>query len=84
MKKKKKKRKKEKTTATGKKFAPPYTILFMADFEEIILENFEKKPIIWWRYIDDIFFNWEDGKESLKVFIVQVNMFYPTIKFTAE
>ena len=56
----------------------------MADFEEIILENFEKKPIIWWRYIDDIFFNWEDGKETLKVFIVQVNMFYPTIKFTAE
>ena len=52
----------------------------MADFEEIILENFEKKPIIWWRYIDDIFFNWEDGKESLKVFIVQVNMFYPTKK----
>ena len=36
------------------------------------------------RYINDVFFNWEHGEESLKVFIDQVNMFHPTIKFTAE
>ena len=40
--------------------------------------------MIWWRYIDDIFFIWEHGEESLKVFIDQVKMFHPTIKFTAE
>ena len=71
-------------TATGTKFAPPYTILLMAEFEEKMLESFEKKPIIWWRYIDDIFFKWEQGEESLKAFIEQVNMFHSTIKFTAE
>ena len=56
----------------------------MADFEEKMLESFEKKQMIWWRYIDDIFFIWEYGEESLKVFIEQVNMFHSTIKFTAE
>ena len=56
----------------------------MADFVEKILSSFEKKPMIWWRYIDDIFFIWEHGEESLKVFIEQVNMFHSTIKLTAE
>ena len=55
----------------------------MADLEEKLLERFEK-PMIWWRYIDDIFFIWEHGEESLKVFIEQVNMFHSTVKFTAE
>ena len=71
-------------TAIGTKFAPLYAIIFMADFEEKMLESFEKKPMIWWRYIDDIFFIWEHGEESLKVFIEQVNMFHSTIKLTAE
>ena len=47
--------------------------------------NFWKKnPMTWWRYIDDIFFIWERGKELIKVFIDQVNMFHLKIKFTAE
>ena len=40
--------------------------------------------MIWWRYIDDIFFIWEHGEESLKAFIGQVNIFHSTIKFTTE
>ena len=40
--------------------------------------------MIWWRYIDDIFFIWEHGEESLRDFIDQVNLLHPTIKFTAE
>ena len=35
-------------------------------------------------YIDDIFFIWEQGEESLKAFIEQVNMFHSTIKYTTE
>ena len=30
----------------------------MADLEEEILNASEKKPMIWWRYLDDIFFIW--------------------------
>ena len=66
------------------KFAPPYAIVFMAEFEEKLLENFEKKTMTWWRYIVDICFIWEHGEESLKVFIEQVNMFHSTIKFTDD
>ena len=54
----KKKTKKKRGTAIGTKFAPPYAILYMADLKEKLLEIFEKKPMIWWRYIDDIFFIW--------------------------
>ena len=76
--------KQKRGTAIGTKFAPPYAVLFMADFEEKMLESFEKKPMIWPRYIDDVFFIWEHGEEFLKVFIEQVNMFHSAVKFTAE
>ena len=71
-------------TAIGTKFAPPYAILYMADLEEKLLEIFGKKAMIWWRNIDNIFFIWEHGEESLRDFKDQVNLFHPTIKFTAE
>ena len=71
-------------TAIGTKFAPPYAIIFMADLEERILKDIELKPRIWWRYIDDIFFIWEHGEDSLKQFIETLNACHPTIKFTAE
>ena len=42
-------------TAIGTKMAPPYAILFMAELEENILKSAILKPLVWWRYIDDIF-----------------------------
>ena len=71
-------------TATGTKFAPPYAIIFMTDLEESILKDIELQLHIWWRYIDDIFFIWEHGEDSLKHFIETLNASRPTIKFTAE
>ena len=66
------------------KFAPPYAVLFMVALEEKILSKVKKKPSIWWRYIDDIFFIWEHGEESLKEFVNEINSFHPTIKFTED
>ena len=43
-------------TAIGAKFAPPYSILFMAKLEEETLTEIELKAYLWWRYIDGIFF----------------------------
>ena len=54
--------KQKRGTAIGTKFAPPYSILFMAKLEEKILSEIELKPYLWWRYIDDIFFLWEHGE----------------------
>ena len=56
----------------------------MAELEERNLKDIELKARIWWRYIDDIFFIWEHGEDSLKQFIETLNACHPTIKFTAE
>ena len=56
----------------------------MAAFEEKILNIVQKKPNVWWRYIDDILFIWEHDEESLKEFINEINSFHPTIKLTAD
>ena len=41
----------------------------MAQLEEEIIKESEYKPYLWWRYIDDIFFLWEHGKNKLKSYI---------------
>ena len=71
-------------TPIGTKFAPPYSILFMAELEEEILREVELKPYLWWRYTDKIFFIWEHGEEKLKEFIDVLNKKHHTIKFTTE
>ena len=53
----------------------------MADLEEKIINAFEEKLMIWWRYIDKIFLIWEHVEKSLEKFL---NTFHSTIKFTAE
>ena len=71
-------------TAIRTKMAPPYAILFMDSLEEDILSNSLLKPLVWWRYIDDIFMVWEHGEEDLKKFLETLDCYHPTIKFTAE
>ena len=58
--------KQKRGTAIGTKFAPPYSILFMADLEKRLLSDIDLKRYIWWRYIDVIFLIWEHGEKSLK------------------
>ena len=76
--------KQKRGTAIGRKFAPPYSILFMTELEEKILETVDNKPYLWWRYTDDIFFIWEHREEKLRNFIETLNEIHPTIKFTTE
>ena len=71
-------------TAIGTKFAPPYSNLFMAELEEKIRKECEYKPYLWWRYIDDMFFLWEQGENKLKSFLDKIKKVPPTIKFTAD
>ena len=70
--------------AIGTKFAPPYSILFMADLEKRLLSDIDLKPYIWWRNIDDIFLIWEHSEQSLKLFLEKINSIHPTIKFTTD
>ena len=76
--------KQKRGTAIGTKMAPPYAILFMAELEQKLLQSSELTPLVWWRYIDDIFVIWQHGEDSLKAFIEHLNSSHPSIKFTAE
>ena len=73
-----------KGTAMGTKMAPQYANLFMADLVEKILDKFPNKPIIYLRYIDDIFLIWTHGEESLKQFYSAFNSENPSIKLTMD
>ena len=76
--------KQKRGTVISTKFAPPYSLLFVAELEEEISSEIELKPYLWWRYIYDIFFLWEHREEKLKEFIEHLNEKHPTIKLTAE
>ena len=57
-------------TAIGTKFAPPYACLFIDEIETAFLEIQELQPLVWLRYIDDIFFIWTRGEQELQTFCV--------------
>ena len=71
-------------TAIGTKFAPAYANLFMTRLEERLMDTFADKPLVWMRFIDDIFFIWTHGEDRLKLFIDHLNSSHDTIKFTSE
>ena len=71
-------------TAMGTKFAPAYASIFMAVLEEEFLASCEKKPLVYKRYIDDIFIIWTHGELAFREFFDRFNSFHPHIKFTNE
>ena len=71
-------------TAMGTRLAPTYANLFMSDFEEKHVYQYHKQPLVWLRFIDNIFFIWPHGQGELDSFINHLNGVHETIKFTAE
>ena len=71
-------------TAMGKKLAPSQANLFMTKFEEKYVYTYPLQPILWKRFIDDIFCIWPHGRESLLKFMNHLNAVHPTIKFTKK
>jgi len=68
-------------TAMGTRMAPSYANLFMGLFETNFLSSKSLKPLAWFRFIDDIFFIWQHGLESLIHFLEKLNTF-SNLKFT--
>ena len=56
----------------------------MAELEANLLTYTTHQPYVWWQFIDDIFAIWKHGRETLKQFLQEINLFHQTIKFTAE
>ena len=71
-------------TAMGTGVAPNYANLFMDRFETKALDGWDKKPLLWLRFIDDIFMIWTHGLDELQNFIKYLNEIRPKIKFTHE
>ena len=57
---------------------------FMAAVETEILNRSALKPLVWKRYIDDIFSIWHTDKAEVTQFIEKTNSHHLTIKFTAD
>ncbi|XP_069110165.1 uncharacterized protein [Argopecten irradians] len=71
-------------TSMGTKCAPNYAIIFMDQLEQKFLSQQTTKPLIWWRFIDDIFMIWTHHRNALSAFMERLNQFHKTIKFTFE
>ena len=71
-------------TAMGTKMAVSFANIFMAKIETDVINSSPHKPIIWKRYIDDIFSLWNINKEAISYFTELANSLHPTIKFTSE
>ena len=66
-------------TAMGTPMAPNYANLFMAKFEEDLITSYYTatgfKPLVWYRYIDDIYLIWTYGEEELQKFLQYADNF---------
>jgi len=64
--------------------APSYAYLFKGKFENDFLSNCSKTPLMWLRFIDDIFFIWTHSEADLLKFIQDINNVHPTVAFSHE
>ena len=64
--------------------AVAFSVIFMAHFEKELPLSSPNKPIIWKRFIDDIFSVWTISKHEINSFVDFAIQFHPTIKFTCE
>ena len=71
-------------TAMGTRVAPSFANIFMADFEEKWVYTYHTQPLVWLRYIDDIFMVWNNNRKSLEDFLLHLNQCHHSIKFTSE
>lgn len=62
----------------------PLPIFFLAKIKKEILRQSAKQPLLWERFIGDIFNLWDTNKEYIQVFIAKSISYHPTIKFTDE
>ena len=71
-------------TAMGTRLAPSLANLFMDRLERRMLDGYPLKPMVWFRFIDDIFYSWCHGENEHKKWLDHLNSQHEKIKFTAE
>ena len=71
-------------TSMGKKYAPTYANIFMANWEFEIMQKTEEKPKFYKRFLDDGFLIWQGSKEQLLKFLNMANDHDDSINLTWE
>ena len=71
-------------TAMGKKFAPHYANIFMAKWEQEALAKCPKKPLVYFRFLDDIFIIWTHSRSDFDEFFKILNEHQSSIKLKSE
>lgn len=71
-------------TAMGKIFSPSLANLYLVEFDRRATHDFRIKPLLFFRYLDDIFFIWPGNIEQLKEYETFLNSLIPDIKITLE
>lgn len=69
-----------KGTAMGKKFAPAYANIFMAEWETAALAKCVKKPLYYYRFLDDIWGIWPHSEQDFETFLSTLNGHNDSIK----
>lgn len=72
-----------KGTAMGKKFAPAYANIYMAEWEASALATCQKRPTHYYRYLDDIWGLWTHPEEDFDTFLATLNNHNASIKLKA-
>lgn len=73
-----------KGTAMGKRFAPAYANIYMANWELEVLKKCKIKPFTYLRYLDDIWGIWTGSREEFDEFFGILNSHDPSIKLKLE
>ena len=68
----------------GTKVAPSYANIFMSHLEEKYVYSHDNQPLLWKRFIDDMFLIWTHAMDKLMQFITHLNQSHSTIIFTSE
>ena len=71
-------------TAIGTKAAPSFAVIYMGDFEDEFVYTYHLQPLLYLRYIDNIFMLWQHGLNELCVSTEHLNTRVNTIKFTMQ
>jgi len=74
----------KKGVAMGQRFAPSVANIYLTLWEETLFSQSSITPIVWHRYIDDIFCVWRGNEQDLHSFLSFTNTHDPNITITYD
>ena len=66
-------------TAIGSRLGKNFACTYMGEWEKQLLSGSQLRPLIYLRYIDDIFGIWLHGEQELRKFHESANQIHPKI-----